>query len=473
MQSGLIGTEWSKWSYGTFVKAEVDFLLYWFSSNYCRNSYVRFATVFVRVHAAPSIRGFMSSAAWRAWHAIGSPRRLAAPMVDASDAAFRMLCREFGCDLAYTPMLNARLMVEEPAYRYRHFDPTGAEDRPMVAQFAGHDADTLVRAAELCTPHVDGVDLNLGCPQEIARKGRYGAFLIEDEPEIALECTRALCESTAPMVSVKMRLQPTRERTIDTALRLQECGIGALTVHGRNRLHTSRQLGIGPADWDAIGELVSLLDIPVIANGGIQSQSCVESCFKRTGAAAIMVAEALLENPALFSANRRPSISLELQGADVKAETRPTNDDALTSVYVDQNMLALRYLQQCERFPPRKGVAVVKAHLRRMLHAGWQQWPDLQDELYVASDIETASLVVHRLAARGWDQPGFHTISEHLSRSWYKRRLSAECWPDTVKSASDEDAHKAAWRTRYRAKSASKRHGAARKRLARELRSAG
>ena len=392
------------------------------------------------------------SSLWRAWRRLGSPRRVAAPMVDASDLAFRTLCREHGCELAFTPMLNARLMVSEPAYSRRTFDPGGSADRPLVTQLAGHDPDHLAAAARLCSDDSDVIDLNLGCPQEIAEAGNYGAFLLENTPELALECVRALCQRTERPVSVKMRLQTTHARTIKMALKLQDAGVSALTLHGRSRLQTRRQLGIGAADWDTIRDVVAALAVPVIANGGVATSRCAASLLEHTGASAVMVGEALLENPALFSSNRRPDGS-----------------------YVDQDALAARYLELCAMYPPRRGFGHVKEHCRRMLYAAWAQWPDLADELYVSADLAAIESVVRRLAARGWDQPRFHMEDEqHHGLSWYMRRRSSEDdnhdgqEPRQSRSPRKRDVEHAAWVERYLAKSAAKRHGAARKRLSRE-----
>jgi tRNA-dihydrouridine synthase 1 len=237
-----------------------------------------------------------------------------------------------------------------------------------------------------------------------------------------------------------------------------------LTLHGRTRLQIRRADGVGSADWRSIRAVSRTLDIPVVANGGVATHGCVHACLDATGAAAVMVGEALLENPALFSANR-----------------------AAGGEYVDQDGLAARYLMLCEQYPPRKGVRHVKDHMRRMLYAGFHQWPDLNDELYVAERLQDIVLVVRRLKERGWEQPAFHTSWFKPWASWYQRhRLQAvgdsrEKKLPLTSLSSGSGAHgrrpstrgpacgrdNDQWRSQYLARSAAKRRGAARKRLRR------
>lgn len=139
------------------------------------------------------------------WASLGSPRRVAAPMVGQSELAFRMLARRYGADLCYTPMFLAKLYATVPEYRADHFS-TCAADRPLIAQLAGHDADTMVRAGLLLQSCVDAIDINLGCPQGIARKGRYGAFLL---PDVERVCTiiRALTSELDVPVTCKVSMR--------------------------------------------------------------------------------------------------------------------------------------------------------------------------------------------------------------------------------------------------------------------------
>jgi len=121
--------------------------------------------------------------AWNLYREMGSPKFVVAPMVDQSHLAFRMLTRKYGAQLCYTPMMHAAMFSEQQHYRDNNF-ATCPEDRPVIAQFCANDPDKFLAAARHVEKHVNAVDLNLGCPQGIARKGHYGSYLLSDVPLI-------------------------------------------------------------------------------------------------------------------------------------------------------------------------------------------------------------------------------------------------------------------------------------------------
>jgi tRNA-dihydrouridine synthase len=232
------------------------------------------------------------------YRGLGSPRLCVAPMVDGSELAFRLACREFGAQLTWTPMLHARMTVETGGtYLSSHFT-TSPSDRPLIAQFAGDNADTLIAAARYVEDRVDAIDINLGCPQGIARRGHYGAFLL-DEPDLVVAIVTRLTKELKVPVTCKIRVLPTLEATLSLARRLEAAGCALLTVHGRTR--TNMKQAITATDWAAIAAVKAAVGIPVIANGSIACAEDVRACLAATGVDGVMVSEAILENPGLFS----------------------------------------------------------------------------------------------------------------------------------------------------------------------------
>ena len=275
-----------------------------------------------------------SKAAWAMWHRFGSPRLVLAPMVNQSELAFRLLSRQHGVRLTYTPMLHSRLFASSDTYRRDNFDehPT---DRPLVVQFCGDNPATLLSAARYVETRCDAVDLNCGCPQAIARTGHYGAFLL-DEPELIEEIVRTLSRALSVPVSVKVRILPAADGTVDTektisfCQRLEAAGASLLTVHGRTR---QQKCACSP-DYETLRKIKAALGIPVIANGGIERPEDLAACLEATQCDAVMTSEAALENPAITA------------GVPI---TRPS-----------QARLAWAYIELARMHPPRC-IAILKA----------------------------------------------------------------------------------------------------------------
>lgn len=224
-------------------------------------------------------------------------------MVDGSELAFRDLTRRYGVHLAYTPMLNAKIFARDAKYRAEHFT-THVFDRPLAAQFCANDAGTLVEAARHVQHCVDAIDLNLGCPQGIARKGRYGAFL-QDEWELLREIVgRAARELEVP-VWCKIRVFGSVDKTVAYARMLEQAGASLIAVHGRTREHKGKSAGA--ADWGMIAAVKQAVGIPVVANGNVKSVGDAVEALRVTGADGVMSAWALLDHPAVFVGRGGPS----------------------------------------------------------------------------------------------------------------------------------------------------------------------
>lgn len=256
---------------------------------------------------------------------MGSPRVVLAPMVAQSELAFRLLCRKYGAELCVTPMINARTFVatkhfqREVALDLAEARRPESLDRPLLVQLCGDDPDTLVQAALMVQDACDGVDLNLGCPQGIARRGHYGAFLLE-ETELVERIVATLAATISVPVTCKIRLLDARDPAPTVALcrRLVAAGASLITIHGRTR--DMKGHFVGACNWDAIAAVRAALQgvVPVVANGGVQGPDDVQRCLDATRAQGVMISEASLSDPTVFRVgHHRSKIELALQYLDV------------------------------------------------------------------------------------------------------------------------------------------------------------
>lgn len=175
---------------------------------------------------------------------IGNPRHIVAPMVDQSELAWRVLSRRYGATLCYTPMFHAKLFATSEKYRremWCDLDGDSKLDRPLVVQFCANDPEYLLQAAKLVEDKCDAVDLNLGCPQGIAKKGHYGSFLME-EWDLIHKLIKTLHENLNIPVTAKIRVFPDRQKTLDYAKMVLDAGAQFLTVHGRLREQKANKL---------------------------------------------------------------------------------------------------------------------------------------------------------------------------------------------------------------------------------------
>ncbi|XP_020571657.1 tRNA-dihydrouridine(16/17) synthase [NAD(P)(+)]-like [Phalaenopsis equestris] len=307
--------------------------------------------------------------AWEHWRRLGSPRLIVAPMVDNSELPFRMLCRKYGAEAAYTPMLHSRIFTENEKYRRMEFT-TCKEDRPLFVQFCANDPDVLLEAAKKVEPYCDYVDINFGCPQRIARRGNYGAFLMDNLPLIK-SLVEKLASNLVVPVSCKVRIFPDLKDTLAYAKMLEEAGCALLAVHGRTRDEKDGKKF--RADWDAIQAVKNAIKIPVLANGNIRHMDDVQGCLAHTGVDGVLSAESLLENPALFSGLRTA------EWKD-KSDNENFEDGGL-----DQIDLVEEYLKLCEQYPvPWR---MVRSHVHKMLGDWFRKQPHVRQELNLQAKL--------------------------------------------------------------------------------------
>ena len=230
---------------------------------------------------------------------LGEKPLLLAPMEDVTDPAFRLLCKEFGADMVYTEFVSSDALIRSVGKTMLKLNISDNE-RPVAIQIYGKDTATMVEAAQIVEQaHPDILDLNFGCPvKRVAGKGS-GAGLLQDVPHM-LEITRAVVDAVKVPVTVKTRLGWDAEHKIivDLAEQLQDCGIEALTIHGRTRA----QMYTGDADWTLIGEVKNnpRMHIPVIGNGDVTTPQRAKECFDRYGVDAVMIGRASFGRPWIF-----------------------------------------------------------------------------------------------------------------------------------------------------------------------------
>lgn len=278
---------------------------------------------------------------------LGQRPVMLAPMEDVTDPSFRLICHEQGAAMVYTEFVSAEALIRDIASTTRKLT-IDRRERPVAIQIYGRDADAMVEAARIVEQAgPDILDINFGCPvKKVAHKGA-GAGMLRDIPKM-LDITRRVVEAVSIPVTVKTRLGWDCENKIITDLgpMLQDCGIKAITVHGRTR----SQMYTGTADWTLIGKLKSdpRMEIPVIGNGDITTPEEAAEAFDRYGVDAIMIGRASFGAPWIFH--------------DVTQYLR-TGEYTPLSVADKMNLLRRQLRESIERIDQYRGILHVRRHL--------------------------------------------------------------------------------------------------------------
>lgn len=230
---------------------------------------------------------------------LGNKPVMLAPMEDVTDQSFRQICREQGADMVYTEFVSADALVRSVNSTMRKLYITDAE-RPAAIQIYGRDIDSMTEAAKIAeAAHPEVIDINFGCPvKKVAGKGA-GAGMLRNIP-LMLAITRSVVNAVKLPVTVKTRLgwDSDNKIIVELAEQLQDCGIQALTIHGRTRA----QLYTGEADWTLIGQVKNnpRMHIPIIGNGDITSPQKLADYYNRYGVDGVMVGRAAIGAPWIF-----------------------------------------------------------------------------------------------------------------------------------------------------------------------------
>lgn len=304
-----------------------------------------------------------------------------APMEDVTDAPFRQLCREMGAALGYTEFVSADALVRNIEATTRKLKLT--DERPTAIQIYGREVGPMVEAAIMAQDAApDFIDLNFGCPvKKIAGKGA-GSGMLRNVPQM-LAITSAVVDAVKLPVTVKTRLGWDHESKIivELAEQLQDCGIAALTVHGRTR----SQIYTGTADWDMIAKVKNnpRLNIPVIGNGDICNGPQAAKAFEQSGVDAIMVGRASIGAPWVF---REITSFLKGESGEVTTEQKM------------QIMLRL-VRESVERLGEVRGILHIRRHLAASpLLKGIPDFRSTRIEMLRAATVDELENILSKIA---------------------------------------------------------------------------
>ncbi|MDE6052007.1 MAG: tRNA dihydrouridine synthase DusB, partial [Paramuribaculum sp.] len=278
---------------------------------------------------------------------LGSRPVMLAPMEDVTDRSFRLICKEQGADMVYTEFVSADALIRNIASTTRKLSIDPGE-RPTAIQIYGRDPQTMAEAARIVAEaRPDVIDINFGCPvKKVAGKGA-GAGLLRDVPKM-LEITRAVVSAVDLPVTAKTRLgwDHNSKIIVDLAEQLQDCGIRALTVHGRTR----SQMYTGEADWEMIARVKEnpRLQIPLIGNGDIATPRQVDDAFRRYGVDGVMVGRATIGAPWIFRSLKAAALGL---------------DPSEPSVAEKFAMLRRQIRESVDRIDEYRGILHIRRHL--------------------------------------------------------------------------------------------------------------
>lgn len=279
---------------------------------------------------------------------LGAYPVLLAPMEDVTDMAFRLMCKHFGADMVYTEFVSSDALIRNVGKTQQKLT-VSEEERPVAIQIYGRDVESMVEAARICEEaRPDLLDINFGCPvKRVAGKGA-GAGMLRNIP-LMLEITREVVKAVRIPVTVKTRLgwDADHKIIVDLAEQLQDCGIAALSIHGRTRA----QMYTGEADWTLIGAVKNnpRMHIPIIGNGDVTSAEICKNRFQDYGVDAVMIGRASIGRPWIF----REVKHFLHTGKELPKEP--------FAWYLE--IIKRQVMQSVERLDERRGILHIRRHL--------------------------------------------------------------------------------------------------------------
>ena len=307
-----------------------------------------------------------------------------APMEDVTDLGFRLMCKQFGAAMVYSEFASADALVRLVNKTMQKL-AISPDERPVAIQIYGKEVEPMVKAARIVVEqaHPDVLDLNFGCPvKRVAGKGA-GAGMLQNVPQM-LAITRAVVDAVDIPVTVKTRLGWDNDHRIivDLAEQLQDCGIEALTIHGRTR----SQMYTGEADWTLIGEVKNnpRMHIPIIGNGDVTTPQRAKECFDRYGVDAVMIGRASFGRPWIFK-----EVTHYLQTGE---ELPPP------SFEWKMDVLRQEVLQSVARLDEYRGILHIRRHLAATpLFKGLPNFRDTRIAMLRADTVEELFSIFDRI----------------------------------------------------------------------------
>ncbi|KAH9411061.1 dihydrouridine synthase (Dus) [Ordospora pajunii] len=294
------------------------------------------------------------------WEKLSKPYFAVAPMVGNSEEAWRMLSRRYGANILYTEMVHCESFLRgacDPCSNQWY--TTSERDRPLIVQISGNSPQKMLEAALIIQSQCDAIDVNFGCPQKVAKKGRYGVYLQEDW-ELTAEIIRVLSTSLRVPVTCKIRVFECISKTAEYAKMIESAGCSMLAVHGRTRDQKGAMMGL--ASWEHIKAVKQCLKIPVLSNGNIMSHDDILRCLEYTGCDGVMVGEAHLHNPLVFCRLRSSCLDMIRE-----------------------------YIEICKEYPSSAGIRHIKSHLFKLLSVYFTERPEMRPVLDACDSLEKAS----------------------------------------------------------------------------------
>lgn len=288
-------------------------------------------------------------------HKFKRPIKVLAPMVNNSDQAYRLLAKNYGADLCYTEMVHCKqfLLSKSDGQRNKWFT-TDSSEADLVVQLCGNDPQIMLEVAQKVQPFCSAIDVNFGCPQNIAKRGNYGAFL-QDDLKLTGEIVKTLSHGLSVPVFCKVRIFNDVGTTLSYVRMIQDSGCSLLAVHGRTR--EQRGVDTGLADWDQIRMVKDSLHVPVLSNGNVLCREDVYRAAAYTKCDGVMVAESHLYNPLIFTEQRKSCFEIVKE-----------------------------YLEICRDIKTR--TVEIKSHVFKILHKALENEGELKEKISSVANVD-------------------------------------------------------------------------------------